>query len=79
VVDGGGHVSREYGTGRGRIDIVVRWPYTTPDGKRAWRREAVELEVRLSLRSGVRETGTQCWRLRSAHDPFGLMGGAVGA
>nr|WP_322760045.1 ATP-binding protein [Frankia sp. Cr2] len=46
VVNGGGYVEREYGVGRGRIDILVRWPWTTADGKRAWQREALELKVR---------------------------------
>src|SRR4030095_4464191 len=42
LVNGGGLVSREYGAGRGRIDILVRWPYTDTEGKRRWQREAVE-------------------------------------
>jgi hypothetical protein len=45
LVNGGGLVSREYGAGRGRIDILVRWPYTDVDGKRRWQREAVETKV----------------------------------
>jgi hypothetical protein len=45
IVNGGGHVEREYGIGRGRIDLLVRWPYQGPDGKRAWQREAAELKV----------------------------------
>jgi hypothetical protein len=45
IVNGGGYIDREYGLGRGRIDLTVRWPYTDPDGKRAWQREAVELKV----------------------------------
>lgn len=45
VVNGGGHVDREYGVGRGRIDLLVRWPYSDTGGKRAWQREAVELKV----------------------------------
>ncbi|WP_437607748.1 AAA family ATPase [Sorangium sp. So ce834] len=45
VVNGGGHVDREYGVGRGRIDLLVRWPHTGEDGKRAWQREAIELKV----------------------------------
>ncbi|CAO5191757.1 AAA family ATPase [Frankia sp. AiPs1] len=46
VVNGGGYVGREYGIGRGRIDLLVRWPWRTPEGKRHWQREAVELKVR---------------------------------
>jgi hypothetical protein len=45
VVNGGGHVDRGYGAGRGRIDILVRWPYQTPAGKRAVQRKALELTV----------------------------------
>jgi hypothetical protein len=45
IVNGGGYVAREYGVGRGRIDLHVRWPYTDSEGKRAWQQEAVELKV----------------------------------
>ena len=44
VVNGGGYMDREYGVGRGRIDLLVRWPYLQ-DGARAWQREALELKV----------------------------------
>ncbi len=44
VVNGGGHIDREYGVGRGRIDLLVRWPYES-GGKRRWQREAFELKV----------------------------------
>jgi hypothetical protein len=42
---GGGHVEREYGVGRGRMDLFVQWPYATPAGKRAVQRQAFELKV----------------------------------
>jgi hypothetical protein len=45
LVNGGGHISRKYGIGRRRIDLLVRWPYTAPDGHRTVQREAVELKV----------------------------------
>jgi hypothetical protein len=45
VVNGGGYVDGEYGIGRGRIDLLVRWPYAGTDGRRAWQREALELKV----------------------------------
>jgi AAA domain len=45
LVNGGGQINREYGIGRGRIDLLVRWPYTDPDGHRATQREAIELKV----------------------------------
>ena len=45
IVNGRGYVTREYGVGRGRIDLHVRWPYTDSDGKRAWQQEAIEMKV----------------------------------
>jgi hypothetical protein len=44
IVNGGGFVDREYGVGRGRIDLCVRWPYDTPSGRQV-QREAMELKV----------------------------------
>ncbi|NMO21811.1 ATP-binding protein [Pyxidicoccus fallax] len=44
VVNGGGFVDREYGVGRGRIDLLVRWPYSEA-GQRRWQRQAMELKV----------------------------------
>jgi hypothetical protein len=41
VVNGGGFIDREYGVGRGRIDLLVRKPY----GDHQVQREAVELKV----------------------------------
>ena len=46
VVNGGGHVEREYGIGRGRIDLLVAKPYTDADGKPAVQRQVIELKVR---------------------------------
>jgi hypothetical protein len=45
IVNGGGYIAREYGIGRGRIDLLVRWPYQTADGKRAWQQQALELKL----------------------------------
>ncbi|HZF56025.1 MAG TPA: hypothetical protein VE093_45740 [Polyangiaceae bacterium] len=45
VVNGGGYIDREYGIGRGRIDLLVRWPLKGEGGGRAWQREALELKV----------------------------------
>jgi hypothetical protein len=44
VVNGGGQVDREYGVGRGRIDLLVRWPYQEA-GQRRLQRHALELKV----------------------------------
>lgn len=45
VVNGGGFIDREYGVGRGRIDLLVRFPYQKPGGARAVQRRALELKV----------------------------------
>lgn len=42
VVNGGGFIDREYGLGRYRMDLQVRWPYGD-EGQ--WQREAIELKV----------------------------------
>jgi hypothetical protein len=45
VVNGGGFIDREYGVGRGRVDLLVRFPYKDAEGKRVIQREAIELKV----------------------------------
>ncbi|HEY2291661.1 MAG TPA: ATP-binding protein [Thermoanaerobaculia bacterium] len=45
IVNGGGQIDREYGVGRGRIDLCIRWPYRAPDGSRAVQRQGIELKV----------------------------------
>ncbi|MEZ4301704.1 MAG: ATP-binding protein [Polyangiaceae bacterium] len=45
VVNGGGYIDREYGIGRGRVDLLVRFPYAKSDGVRAEQRRAVEVKV----------------------------------
>jgi hypothetical protein len=45
VANSGDVIDREYGVGRGRIDLLVRWPYKLSSGQRAWQREAVEMKV----------------------------------
>src|SRR5262249_39719509 len=45
IVNGGGHVDRDYGVGRGRIDLLIRWSHTNTTGGRTWQREAIELKV----------------------------------
>jgi hypothetical protein len=43
VVNGTGFMDREYGVGRGRIDLQLRWPYQDAQGRRQWQREAAEV------------------------------------
>lgn len=45
VVNGGGVIDREYGVGRGRIDLCIRWPYKGAGGERIWQKEAIEIKV----------------------------------
>jgi hypothetical protein len=45
IVNGGGVIDREYGLGRRRIDLLLRWPYRAEDGGRLVQREAMELKV----------------------------------
>ena len=45
VVNGGGIIDREYGIGRGRIDVLVRWPLPGATPPKGWQREAFELKV----------------------------------
>lgn len=45
VVNGGGFIDREYGVGSGRIDLLVRFPYRKPEGRRAVQRRALEMKV----------------------------------
>ncbi|MCB9553905.1 MAG: AAA-like domain-containing protein [Myxococcales bacterium] len=53
VVNGGGFVDREYGIGKGAIDLMVRWPL--PDG--SWQREGLELKVWRDKRPDPLEAG----------------------
>jgi DNA polymerase III delta prime subunit len=45
VVNGGGFIEREYGIGRGRVDLLIRWPHRDAQGARVQQREALELKV----------------------------------
>ncbi|MFT3773399.1 MAG: AAA family ATPase [Minicystis sp.] len=45
IVNGGGYIDREYGVGRGRIDLLVRYPYKKADGTLAVQRRGVEIKV----------------------------------
>ena len=45
VVNGGGIIDREYGVGRGRIDLLIRWPLPGAKNSSQWQQEAIELKV----------------------------------
>jgi hypothetical protein len=45
IVNGGGQIDREYGVGRGRVDLLVRWHYRRKSGARAIQKRAIEIKV----------------------------------
>ncbi len=45
LVNGGGVIDREYGVGRGSIDLLVRFPYRRKGGAPGVQRRAMELKV----------------------------------
>ncbi|WP_327109219.1 AAA family ATPase [Nonomuraea glycinis] len=45
LVNGGGQLDREYAAGTKRLDVLIRWPHTGPEGERLIQREAMELKV----------------------------------
>ncbi|EYF04684.1 AAA family ATPase [Chondromyces apiculatus] len=57
VVNGGGFIDREYGVGRGRIDLLVRFPYRKADGAPGVQRRAMEIKVWRSGQKNPRTAG----------------------
>ena len=61
IVNGGGRIEREYGLGRGRTDLLLRWPH----GEREQRHmQTVVLELKLlhkSLKATLSEGLQQTW------------------
>ncbi len=45
LINGSGYIDREYGVGRGRVDLLMRYPYKKPDGSRAVQKRALEMKV----------------------------------
>ncbi len=45
VVNGGGRIEREHGLGRGRTDLLVRWPREPGQPSELWERFVVECKV----------------------------------
>lgn len=71
IVNGGGFVDREYGIGRGRIDVLIRWPL--PDG--TVQQEAFELKVRGPKEGDPLEEGLE--QLDEYLDRLGLNTGVL--
>jgi hypothetical protein len=75
LVNGTGFIDREYGVGRGRIDLQVRWPYAGERGARRWQREAIELKVWRDKQADPLEEGLA--QLDGYLDRLGLDRGAL--
>jgi hypothetical protein len=75
VVNGGGFVEREYAVGTGRIDLQVRWPYETPDGRRHLQREALEIKTWRDRRADPMRDGLR--QLDGYLDRLGLDAGSL--
>lgn len=41
VIDSKGYMDRVFGVGRGRIELLLRWPFEGTFGERAWQKEGV--------------------------------------
>jgi hypothetical protein len=74
IARGGGFIDREYGIGRYRMDLLVRWPYMDESGHEQWQREALEVKVwrdkqRDPLEKGLVQLGEYLSRLGLDHEP----------
>lgn len=56
VLNSGGHVDREYGAGRGRIDLFVRWPHTTGEQRFVIECKIVRDGLDSTIRKGLLQT-----------------------
>ena len=52
IANGGGFIDREYGLGRGRTDLLVKWPY-----KGGVQKEVIELKIRYNALEKTIEKG----------------------
>jgi hypothetical protein len=75
IVNGTGFLDREYGVGRGRIDLQLRWPYADEHGRRQWQREAFELKVWRDKKADPRDEGLA--QLDAYLDQLGLDHGVL--
>ncbi|MFH0967299.1 MAG: ATP-binding protein, partial [Methanobacteriota archaeon] len=53
VVNGGGRIDREYGLGRGRVDLYVAWPVSNT----LWQRIVIEMKIIRSSREKTVQNG----------------------
>lgn len=74
VVNGGGYVTREYGVGRGRIDLLVRWKYGNLGAARE-QVEAIELKVWIDKQKDPLSEGLN--KLEQYLDKLGLTEGVL--
>ena len=68
IVNSGGRVEREYGLGRGRLDLIIEWQGLPPVRREARARHVIEVKLR-------RDTGTEASavaKLASYIDGLGL-------
>lgn len=68
VVNGGGSVEREYGIGRGRIDLLVRWPAARP-------KQRLALELKTWREGGANPAPTGLDQLADYLDRLSLVRG----
>lgn len=75
VVNGGGIIDREYGIGRGRIDLLIRWPLPAARNPTEWQHEAFELKVWTDESGDPLEEGLE--QLERYLDGLGLSHGTL--
>ena len=75
VVNGGGIIDREYGVGRGRIDVLIRWPLPGVHHSGQWQHEAFELKVWAEGEGDPLEEGLE--QLERYLDGLGLNNGTL--
>ena len=75
VVNGGGIIDREYGVGRGRIDLLIRWPLPGATNSSQWQKEAFELKVWLPGKPDPLAQGLE--QLERYLDGLGLTKGTL--
>ncbi|MCP4655893.1 MAG: ATP-binding protein, partial [bacterium] len=70
ITNGGGHIHREYSMGRGRMDLVIHWPFSGGE-----QREVLELKVWRDRQSDPLAKGLS--QLSAYLDTLGLDHGAL--